>query len=107
MTIGTRIRTARDARGWTQFQLGIVLGRRDTEVSRWERGQLNPRASAVAEVAQALGVSSDYLLGITNEMVLDPAWTDRSTVRPTHPLEQLPPAPVAAPAQQKAPPAKR
>ena len=107
VTIGTRIRAARDARGWTQFQLGIVLGRRDTEVSRWERGQLNPRASAVAEVAQALGVSADYLLGITNEMVLDPAWTDHSAVRPTHSLERLPKAPSEASAPQTPRPAKR
>lgn len=106
-TIGTRIRAARDARGWTQFQLGIVLGRRDTEVSRWERGALNPRASAVAEVAQALGVSCDYLLGLTSEMVLDPTWSDRSAVRPTDALAQLPEAPVEAPAPQKVAPPKR
>jgi hypothetical protein len=101
MSIGTRIRAARDARGWTQFQLGIVLGRRDTEVSRWERGALTPRAAAIAEVALALGVSADYLLGLTSEMVLDPTWTDRSAVRPTDALAQLPTAPVEEPTPQK------
>jgi transcriptional regulator with XRE-family HTH domain len=107
MAIGPRIRAAREARGWTQFQLGIVLGRRDTEVSRWERGALNPRAGAIAEVAVALGVSADYLLSLTKEMVLDPTWTDRSAVRPTDALAQLQAAPVEEPAPQQAPRAKR
>lgn len=101
MNIGRRIRTAREARGWTQFQLGVVIGRRDTDVSRWERENLMPRADIIILLARALGVSSDYLLGLKKELDLDPAWVDKSASGPLVALEQLPEAPAEAPAPRK------
>lgn len=101
MSIGTRLRSAREARGWTQFQLGVVIGKRDTDVSRWERESLMPRADIIIMWSQALGVSADYLLGLKKEMDLDPSWTDRSQVRPDIALGQLPEAPAEAPAPRK------
>lgn len=102
MSIGTRIRTAREARGWTQFQLGVVVGKRDTDVSRWERDVLGPRPDVVANIARALGITTDYLLGLTPELVLDPKWIDHSQSGPLSALEQLPQAPTEAPSPRKA-----
>jgi transcriptional regulator with XRE-family HTH domain len=100
MSIGSRIKAAREAREWTQFQLGVVMGKRDTDVSRYERENLMPRADVVILLARALGVSSDYLLGLKKDMDLDPAWIDHAASGPLLALEQLPPAPTEAPARQ-------
>ena len=101
MAIGPHIRSAREARGWTQFQLGVVVGKRDTDVSRWERQNLVPRADVVANIAMALGVSTDYLLGVTKELALDPKWVDLSSRGPMESLGQLPAAPGEEPAPTK------
>lgn len=98
--IGKRIRAAREARGWTQFQLGVVVGKRDTDVSRWERGVLDPRPESLANIARALGVSTDYLLGL-KPMDLDPKWVDHSQSGPLQALEQLPAEPAAEQAPRK------
>lgn len=103
MDYGERIRTAREARGLTQFDLGVMIGRRDGDVSRWERGVLLPKVATLVEISAALGVPLDYLAGVTDQMLLDPAWIDARKHSPTQHLERLPPAPKAA----QPPPRKR
>lgn len=107
MDYGERIRAAREARGLTQFDLGIMIGRRDGDVSRWERGVLLPKIGTFVELTRALGVSLDYLAGLTDQMRLDPAWSNAGKDTPTRHLERLPPAPVAASPPRKAPPRAR
>lgn len=101
--IGTRLRAVREAREWTQFQLGTAIGKRDTDISRWERESLMPRADIVILLCRALGCSADYLLGLKDDMGLDPYWVDKSHSGPAHALEQLP----EAPSETEARPAKR
>lgn len=70
-----RITALREARGWTQGQLMLEVQRRlpagedfsRSTLTRLENGERNPRALNVAALAQALGVSSDYLLGLTDD----------------------------------------
>lgn len=104
MDYGDRIRAAREARGLTQFDLGVMIGRRDGDISRWERGALAPKIGTLVNISKALGVPLDYLAGVTDTLSLDPAWVDQRRESPATHLETLPTAPPDAPRQ---PPASR
>ena len=53
------IRELREARGWTQLELGNKLGVTPVTVYNWERGQHMPTAPQLRALASALTVSMD------------------------------------------------
>lgn len=63
-TLGQRIAEARHAAGLTQRQLGDAIRADQMTVSRYERGAMEPGAATLRKLAQALGVTSDHLLGL-------------------------------------------
>lgn len=65
--IGSRLRSARERAGFTQRQLAQILGFGENEIYRYENEQSKPGSDAITKLARGLGVSSDYLLGITND----------------------------------------
>jgi transcriptional regulator with XRE-family HTH domain len=54
-------RELREARGWTQLELGYKLGVMPVTVHNWERGQHMPTASQLRALARAFGVSIDVI----------------------------------------------
>jgi transcriptional regulator with XRE-family HTH domain len=62
LKIAKRIKEARLAAGLTQAQLAAILGTHQSVVSNWERG-LIPRAHRLPQIAAALGVTVDALVG--------------------------------------------
>lgn len=62
-TLGTRIRAAREARGFSQGDLGDRTGLHQSMVSNLERDIHNPRLDTVVRVARGLGMSLTDLLG--------------------------------------------
>lgn len=62
-TLGGRLAWARSLRGLTQHQLAVLIDVREKNVSRWESDQNEPTAKTVALLADALHVSTDFLLG--------------------------------------------
>jgi Zn-dependent peptidase ImmA (M78 family)/DNA-binding XRE family transcriptional regulator len=60
--VGQRIRTIREARGWTQGELAARLARTQTAVSYWESGRRSLSLDDLVDVAQTLGVASSELL---------------------------------------------
>ena len=98
MTYGERIKNAREARMWTQYELGLAIGERDGSISRWERGRLTPKVHTLVDVSAALGVSMDYLTGVTDKLVLSREWRDPRRDSATQALARLPEAaPVGKP----------
>src|SRR4051794_3517741 len=61
-----RLREARERRGWSQRELGERCGLSDNQIYRYENGKSDPSASHLKIMADQLGVSTDYLLGISN-----------------------------------------
>jgi transcriptional regulator with XRE-family HTH domain len=59
---GERVRRAREARGWSQEQLGEVTGMDRTYVGGIERGERNPALLNINKLALALGESFDGFL---------------------------------------------
>jgi transcriptional regulator with XRE-family HTH domain len=67
--LGERIASIRKAKpGLTQERLAAAAGVRQSHISRIESGDIkNVRGDILAKIAQALGVSADYLLGLGDE----------------------------------------
>jgi transcriptional regulator with XRE-family HTH domain len=66
-TIGQRIRRARRRKGWTQAELGLRSGLRESVICKYELGYHIPNPENLSRIADALGVSVDYLLGRESE----------------------------------------
>ena len=67
-TLGERIRKARVRYGMSQTVLAARIGISKTAMNNIELGDTaDPAASRVREIARALKVSADYLLGLTDE----------------------------------------
>lgn len=64
MQIGTRLSGCRQNKNMTQEELARRLGITPQAVSKWERGQSFPDISMLADMAQLLEVSTDWLLGV-------------------------------------------
>ena len=65
-TPGERIRIAREALGWTQAvvaeKLGITIG----TLSGYERNYRKPNLDMLRRLVTVLGVSADFILGLTD-----------------------------------------
>ena len=68
--IGKRIKHIRTLRGMSQLELAKRAGTHQSNLSGWERGRRDIFAWTLARLAMTLGVSTDYLLCLTDS--LDP-----------------------------------
>jgi transcriptional regulator with XRE-family HTH domain len=66
---GERLRHIREALDYTQEQLAEMLGVGVLQIYRYESGKNTPSGEIVAKIAQILGVSTDYLLGLTDDPI--------------------------------------
>jgi transcriptional regulator with XRE-family HTH domain len=57
MGIGVRIKAAREAKGWSQAELGKRVGAVQTTVSSWERERTEPTREDVQRIAHELDIS--------------------------------------------------
>ncbi len=64
-TFGRRLKTARDAAGFTQAAFGDVVGINKRVIIRYELDQAAPSVHAAARMARAVGASLDALAGLT------------------------------------------
>ena len=64
MTLGDRIRQAREQAGISQAELARRIGISKNAMNTIEGGQSDPRVSRIVAIALVLGVSTDTLLDI-------------------------------------------
>lgn len=62
-----RMREVRERLGWSQRELARRCGVSDPLINRYESGQSDPSASNLKLIAEALSVSADYLLGLSDD----------------------------------------
>ncbi len=62
-----RLKTARDLRGLSQDQLAERSGLQSSAISHFETGGRKPSFDNLKRLADALGISTDYLLGRTED----------------------------------------
>lgn len=69
--VGSRLSVCRQNRNMTQEELAYKLGITPQALSKWERGMSLPDTSILPDIARILEISTDYLLGISQQNVLD------------------------------------
>lgn len=62
-----RLRQMRELRGYTQEELSHLLGMGEKEIWRYENGKSTPSADKMADIAKLLKVTTDYLLGLSDD----------------------------------------
>lgn len=69
----SRLRKARLRAGLTQEALAEKVGAAQSMISRWETRGLSCAPAMLAQLAQVLDVSSDYLLGLGDDDLAESA----------------------------------
>ena len=62
-----RIKEARKAAGLSQKFVAMALGVASPSVCNWESGKTQPTSENLVALANLFGVSSDYLLGMSDD----------------------------------------
>lgn len=66
MDLGKKVVDLRKQRGWNREDLGKAIGTSGAVVGRYERDEITPSVEIAKKIADALGVSLDYLIGSTD-----------------------------------------
>lgn len=61
MTVGEKIKKARQLNGWTQAELASIMSLPISRIQQYEANVRNPKASQVEEFAKVLNVTTEYL----------------------------------------------
>ncbi|WP_261511757.1 helix-turn-helix domain-containing protein [Chryseobacterium paludis] len=84
MAFADRLAFARKQKKIKQSNLGKTIGTSGDIIGKYERGEAIPSVDVAKKIADALGVSLDYLVGGTNQVSFD-----KRTVERIKDLEQL------------------
>lgn len=85
-TLGKRILELRKERGWSQPDLGRRVGTSGAIVGRYERAEITPSVDVARKLAEALGVTLDYL---TNDKAMPQALKDPRMLERWRSLDDL------------------
>lgn len=69
---GPRIKQARIEAGYTQKQIEEITGLAQSQIARYENGQLEPSLENIGVLAQFYNVSINWLLGVSIEPEIRP-----------------------------------
>jgi transcriptional regulator with XRE-family HTH domain len=69
MLFGERLQKARKERKVSQDELAKMLGVHAPIIGRYERGEVKPSIEVATKIADALGVSLDYLTGLSDQLL--------------------------------------
>lgn len=64
---GDRIRSLREELSWTQEMLAERIDLPVLAINRYENNKTAPNVEKIARIAETLGCSVDYLLGLTDD----------------------------------------
>jgi transcriptional regulator with XRE-family HTH domain len=66
MLFGERLTAVRKKKKVSQDELAKTIGAHAPVIGRYERNEVKPSIEVATKIAEALGVSLDYLVGLTN-----------------------------------------
>lgn len=84
-----RLRELRKQKELSQTQLGAIIGIHYTHVGRYERGSSLPNSDTLRRLAEALGVTGDYLLDGSVDTVARARLEDRELLQQFQEVEKL------------------
>ncbi len=67
MNFGTILKNLMDEHKLTQSGLAVAIGYTQRAISKWVNEQAEPTETAIKKIADYFGVSTDYLLGRTED----------------------------------------
>jgi transcriptional regulator with XRE-family HTH domain len=70
--MGERIRRARERKGWNQSELARRVHKSRQHLSQLEQGRQQPRGELLIALARVLGVTTDYLYGLSDDLEREP-----------------------------------
>lgn len=65
--LGKRLRKVREKEGLSQKRAAKIFGLTNYQLSRYETGQSNPAPDLISKFANYYDITSDYLLGLSDE----------------------------------------
>ena len=71
MEFNKRLKNARNLRGFTQQNMADALNTGLRNYQKYEQGERRPTYESLAVIATKLNVTTDYLLGLTDEVPAD------------------------------------
>ena len=94
MTLSEKILRLRKEKKWSQKKLASMIGTSGPVLGRYERGEITPSVEVAKKLAEAFGVTLDYLVdesgavsGVTDREMLNRIteinhldWEDRKTI---------------------------
>lgn len=87
--VGKRIAQYRKRQGFTQTELGNMIGRSQGVISSWENGTADPGCENLVQLSELLGVSPLDLLGVQPEGQHKMEMPDESMMPEIHPGDTL------------------
>jgi transcriptional regulator with XRE-family HTH domain len=85
-----RLRELRKNKNLSQTELGQLASLHYTHIGRFERGASRPSGDTLKRLADALGVTSDYLLDGAADEAAKARFEDRELLKQFQEVEQLP-----------------
>ncbi|BAO59519.1 DNA-binding protein [Pseudomonas protegens Cab57] len=85
-----RLRSLRKQKNLSQNELGQLAELHYTHIGRYERGTSRPSVDTLKRLADALDVSSDYLLEGASDDAAKAKFEDRELLRQFQEVEQIP-----------------
>ena len=71
MTVGEKIKTFRNIRGFSQKTLGELSGMNEVTIRKYEAGDRNPKPEQLLKIANALGISINIFMDFDVNTVSD------------------------------------
>ena len=71
MIIGSRLKEERLKRGYSQEQLGTLVGVSKVSISNYERGLEQPKMKRLQKLIDVLEISPNYILGKDVDIILE------------------------------------
>ena len=84
-----RLRALRKHKGLSQTELGAAVDLHYTHIGRYERGTSSPSSESLKRLADALAVSTDYLLEGTTEDAARADFQDRELLKMFKEVDEL------------------
>jgi transcriptional regulator with XRE-family HTH domain len=90
MSFAIRLKKARVDKGLSQTELASLVGIHYTQIGRYENKGSQPSADVLAKLANALEISSDFLMNGTSDDLAGNTLTDKELLNQFKIIEKLP-----------------
>ena len=89
MSFAQRLKKARIEKGLSQSELGKIIGIHYTQIGRYENKGAQPSADILSKIANALGITSDFLMNGTSDDLADSSLTDKELLNQFKAIEKM------------------